>query len=90
VIGRVERCGGPAPGLCISQRVDSVSLLNPQGQLATSLNAGAGKTIDRFSMLINAPGQYMLETKVDGYVVKRNVTLRLRHTVHANLIESIK
>ncbi|MHB8694906.1 MAG: hypothetical protein ACYDHH_27040 [Solirubrobacteraceae bacterium] len=89
VSGVVERCGGPYPGTCMLLHVVSVDLRDSRGRPALSLHAGAGETIDRFSLLVPA-GRYTLESTVAGQRIERSVDVQVRHTTRANLIAQIK
>jgi hypothetical protein len=87
--GVVERCGGPSPGTCTLLHVISVELRDSHGRPAIGLHAGAGETIDRFSLLVPA-GRYTLESTVAGQRIERSVDVRIRHTTRANLIAQIE
>jgi hypothetical protein len=89
VAGHIERCGGPAPGRCRPRRVESVSLLNSRGRPAISFHAGAGKPINRFSLLAPA-GRYTLQTTVDKGRIARSIMIRAGEVTKENLIEPIR
>jgi hypothetical protein len=90
VHGRLERCGGPAPGRCRAAHARSVSLIDSRGRVATKEAAGRGGTLSRFSLAAEAPGRYTLRADIAGTPVIHSVQLRTGHSVLANLILQVR
>jgi hypothetical protein len=90
VHGRVERCGGPAPGRCEPAHVRSVSLLNSRGRVIRRDIARHDGSLSRFSLIVKHPGRYTLRADIAGTRVTRPVDLRTGHLTAANLTLQIK
>lgn len=69
--------------------VASVQLFDSHGKLAGGESAGTGHKLRSAELREPVPGRYVFEATVDGQRVKRAVALKLGHTYHVKLIQSI-
>jgi hypothetical protein len=90
VAGKIERCGGPAPGECTREQVEAVSLLDVRGRVVTREHAERGSRFSAFRISAEVPGRYVLLTSIAGQRVRQKVTLDAGQTDHVNLVEQVK
>jgi hypothetical protein len=91
VEGAVEACGGLAPGHCHPVRVAWVALLDARGRLVSKQFPAAGHLIDgRFSLPSQVPGRFVVQTRVDGVLWKREVTVVGDTIAHTNIVIPIQ
>jgi hypothetical protein len=87
----VEACGGLAPGQCHLERIAWVALLDSHGRPVSKQFPAVGHLIDgHFSLPSQVPGHYVVETRVDGVLRKRAVTVVGNTMTHANVVIRIK
>jgi hypothetical protein len=91
VEGVVEACGGIAPGHCHLERIAWVALLDSHGRPVSKQLPAAGHLIDgHFSLPSQVPGHYLVETRVDGVLRKRSVTVVGNAMARVNVVIAIK
>jgi hypothetical protein len=82
VTGRIQLCGGPAPGRCFS-RNGTVSVLARNVVVAKQTTRHS-----RFSFLL-VPGNYILVATTGGIQRQRTIVVKAHQLLHANIVISV-